>query len=460
MQEEQQGRQKNMQQGNTLGYEKTAVLLQRFAIPSIVAMLVSSLYNIVDQIFIGRGVGKLGNAATTVAFPFSTVCLAIALLVGVGSAARFSLELGKGNKDKAQKAVVNAVWMMVTLGVIYCIIMQLFMKPLLTAFGATKAVMPYALSYARITGFGMPFLIVTNAMCNLIRADGSPKYSMICMVVGAVINTILDPIFIFVFDMGVAGAAIATVISQIVSCAMAVAYLKKFKQITVPKKFEKPDIRECATQASLGMSNSFNQLAITVVQVVMNNSLTYYGARSVYGEDIPLAAAGIVMKTNSILISVFVGLAQGSQPIMGFNYGAKKTERVKAVYKLAVKCAVTIGFLGFLAFQLFPKYVIGLYGETGDALYMKFAIKFMRVFLFMVAVVGVQIISSNFFTAIGKPMKGIFLSLSRQVIFLIPIMLLLPLVLGIDGILFAGPVADGMACVISLLMVRLEMKKW
>ena len=224
-----------VQQKNPLGYEKLPKLLKGYAIPSIIAMLVSSLYNIVDQIFIGQGVGYLGNAATNVAYPLTTICLAIALLIGIGSASRFSLELGAGRKENAEIAVGNAVSMMIILGILYVIIIELFLRPLLIAFGSTDEVFPYAESYTRITAVGMPLLIVTNGMSNLARADGSPKYSMTCMLVGAIINTILDPVFIFIFDMGVAGAALATVIGQFFSFLMAANYLRHFKHITLKR---------------------------------------------------------------------------------------------------------------------------------------------------------------------------------------------------------------------------------
>ena len=314
---------------NPLGYEKISTLLKKFAVPSIIAMIVSTLYNIVDQIFIGQGVGMLGNAATNVAFPLTTICLAISLLIGIGSASLFSLSLGKKDELTASKCVGVAVYMSIILGVLYAVIIEVFLTPIIVAFGATQDVLPYAVDYVRWTAIGMPFLIFTNAISNLIRADGNPRYSMTCMVVGAVVNTILDPIFIFVFNMGVAGAAIATVISQIISFGLAFAYLFKFQQVKLTKNLFKLDLKSCGKVASLGMSNAFNQLAIAVVQIILNNSINYYGALSIYGADIPLAACGVIMKVNGIFVSVFVGFSQGSQPIFGFNYGAEQYGRVK-----------------------------------------------------------------------------------------------------------------------------------
>ncbi len=443
---------------NVLGYEKISVLLRRFAFPSIVAMLVGSLYNIVDQIFIGQGVGYLGNAATNVAYPLTTICLAISLLIGVGSAAGFSLELGAGNGQKAEEYVKNALGMAFVLGIIYFIAVILFLRPMLIAFGATKEIIEYAVTYTKITALGMPILVATNVLSNLIRADGSPNYSMICMIIGAVVNTILDPLFIFTFNFGIAGAAWATVIGQFCSFFSALYYVKKFKSIKFTGRLIGFKLRAWLKVASLGISNSLNQVAITLVQVVLNNSLIYYGALSAYGKEIPLAGCGIVMKVNSILISVFVGLAQGAQPIIGFNYGAKKYERVKETYKKAVLVSVCIGFLGFLMFQLIPEKIVSLFGK-GDALYIEFSIKFMKTFLFMITFTGVQIISSNFFSAIGKPVKGVFLSLTRQVIFLIPLLVVLPLFFGIDGIMFSGPISDSIAATVCFVMVLIEFEK-
>ena len=440
---------------NPLGYEKISKLLRSFAVPSITATLVSSLYNIVDQVFIGQGVGYLGNAATNVSYPLSTICLAISLLIGIGSASRFSICLGRGDTDQAAKIAGNGVTLMVLAGILYLVLGEVLLTPMLRIFGATTEVMPYAQSYASIILIGMPFLILTNGISNLIRADGSPKYSMICMVAGAVVNTILNPIFIFVFQWGMFGAALATILGQILSFLLAIRYLWAFRTITLEKECFRPDWRDGLHTLSMGISSSVNQIAITIVQVVLNNSLTYYGAMSVYGEDIPLAACGIVMKTNAILLSIIVGISQGVQPIIGFNYGARKYDRVNQAYMLEISWNFVISAVGFLLFQLFPRPIISIFG-SGEELYFDFAVLFMRTFLFMVIVNGVQVLSSSFFTAIGKALKGLLLSLTRQVFFLIPLILILPLWLGIFGVLLAGPIADFIAFVVSVLLVKKE----
>ena len=440
---------------NPLGYEKISRLLRSFAVPSVTATLVSSLYNIVDQIFIGQGVGYLGNAATNVSYPFSTICLAISLLLGIGGASRFSLCLGRGQPEKAARIAGNGIVLMAAAGAVYLLIGEAFLTPLLQVFGATEEVLPYAQQYAGITLLGMPFLILTNGISNLIRADGSPRYSMTCMVAGAIANTILDHIFIFAFHWGVFGAALATILGQILSFFLAVRYLWCFRTIALTRESFRLDLRDDLRTMYMGISSCVNQVAITFVQIVLNNSLTYYGALSVYGKEIPLAACGIVMKTNAILISIFVGIAQGVQPIIGFNYGAQKYDRARQAYLLAIKCSFVVSTVGFCLFQFIPGPIISLFG-SGDALYFEFAILFMRTFLFMVIVNGVQMLSSNFFTAIGKALKGLLLSLTRQVFFLIPLILLLPLRFGIFGVLLAGPIADFIAFVVSALLVRRE----
>lgn len=443
---------------NELGGEKISTLLRRFALPSITSTLVSSLYNIVDQIFIGQGVGYLGNAATNVSYPFSTICLAIALLVGIGSASRFSLFLGQKRPEEAAKVAGSGVVLMAAAGLLYAAIGESLLEPLLRIFGATADVLPYARQYAGVTLLGMPFLIVTNGLSNLIRADGSPKYSMLCMVSGAVANTILDPIFIFICEWDVFGAALATVIGQLLSCTLAVSYLWKFKTIQLVRSDFRLSLHNTLRTFTMGISSCVNQVAITLVQIVLNHSLTYYGALSIYGTDIPLAACGIVMKTNAILLSIIVGISQGVQPLIGFNYGARQYKRVREAYLLAIRWNFIVSAIGFCLFQFFPYPIISLFG-SGDELYMEFAVKFMRIFLFMVLVNGVQLLSSNLFTAIGKATRGLLLALTRQVFFLIPMLLLLPLWFGIDGVMLAGPIADFIAFVVSVVFVRKELKR-
>ena len=447
---------------NPLGYKKISELFASFALPSVIAMLVSSLYNVVDQIFIGRGVGYLANGATNVAFPLTTICMAITLMIGIGTASRFSLYLGRKEEEKAAAAVGNGICMMIVFGLCYVIIVQTFLKPMLWAFGATDNNFDYALSYTRITVFGMPLLIVMNGLSNLARADGSPLYSMTSMMIGAVINTILDPVFIFVFHWGIAGAAWATVIGQLFSCINAVMYLRRLKRIKLERRHIKLSFKEIKKTAVMGMSNGLTQVALTLVQIVMNLSLVHYGKLSEYGADIPLSGSGIVMKVNSIILAVVIGFNQAMQPIVGFNYGAKKYDRVRSTYKLVIASELVITILGLLVFQIFPRQVLSLFGK-GDGgndieLYYKFSVSFMRTYLLFLPLSGIQMISSNFFAAIGKPVKGAFLSLTRQVFFLIPLLIIMPFFMGIKGILYSAPAADLLAFITVMIFIMREMK--
>jgi putative MATE family efflux protein len=443
-----------------LGYESIPVLLRKFALPSVIAMLVSSLYNVVDQIFIGQGVGQLGNAATGVAFPLTTICMSITLAIGIGTASRYSLYLGKQEEEHAARTVGCGLCMMVGFGILLTVITEIFIQPMLMAFGATENVYPYAYDYTKITALGMPFIVIMNGMSNLARADGSPRYSMTTMIIGAVINTILDPIFIFGCHWGVSGAAWATVIGQVVSGIFAIMYLKKLKRITLRREHIRLSLNEMLTTAMMGMSNGLTQIALTLVQIVMNRSLTKYGELSPYGADIPLAASTIVMKVNSIVLAIIIGILQGMQPIVGFNYSAKQYDRVKGVYKLAIKCELVITIIAFAAFQLFPKQVLSLFdssNETDTALYFEFAVKFMRTFLLLLPLTGIQMISSNFFAAIGKPIKGAILSLTRQVLFLIPMVLILAYFFGLNGIMAAAPLSDLTAFIVVMVFIKHEM---
>lgn len=443
---------------NSLGTVPVKKLLINFAVPSIIAMLVSALYNIVDQFFIGRSIGTLGNAATNIVFPLSTSCVALSLLFGIGGASTFNLAMGAKKEHEGAFYIGNAATLLFSSGIILCIIVQLFTNPLLKFFGSPENVMQYAIPYTRITSLGFPFLIFATGGGHLIRADGSPKYTMICNLTGAVINTILDPILIFGFNLGMAGAAIATIIGQICSGLLVINYIRNYK--TVNLKLEHLKLKWLYTEKiiSLGASPFFNQIAMMVVQIVMNNSLTYYGASSVYGESIPLACSGIINKVNMIYFSIIIGTSQGLQPIVSFNYGAKQYSRVKEAYMLASKYGFIISSIAFVIFQIFPRQIISLFG-SGSEMYYEFAASYFRIFLFFTFLNFVQPITSNFFTAIGKPMKGILLSLTRQIIFLLPLIIVLPLFIGIDGIMFAGPVADFMAGATGILLAYFELKK-
>lgn len=451
---------KRQPEENPLKTAPVAQLLRQFAIPSIIAMLVSALYNMVDQFFIGRSIGELGNAATNIAFPLTTSCVAIALLFGIGGAASFNLTMGRGDQKQAIYYIGNSLTSLFTLGVLLCVITQLFLTPMLRFFGSPEQVLGYAGSYTGITAFGFPFLILATGGGHLIRADGSPRYAMMCNLSGALINTVLDPVFIFGLDMGMEGAALATIIGQIFSGFLVVWYMRfRFQTGKLEKKHLLLN-RRCALQVvSLGATPCFNQLAMMIVQIVMNKSLTYYGSLSPYGESVPLACVGIITKVNMVFFSFVIGLSQGMQPIASFNYGARQYGRVRRAYRLAIGSALVISTGAFLLFQIFPVAIINLFG-SGSEEYVQFAVSYFRVFLFFTFLNGFQPISSNFFTAIGKPKKGIFLSLTRQILFLLPLIVILPLFMGIDGIMYAGPAADLVAALVSIIMAEKEIRNF
>ncbi|KLI36160.1 multidrug transporter MatE [Brachyspira hyodysenteriae] len=443
---------------NPLYYEKPYKLLFKYATPSIISMLVGSLYNIVDQIFIGQGIGINGNAATNVAFPLTIICMSIALFHGFGSASMYSILLGQGNNKRAATFIGNAVVSALALGFIFTVIVKLFNKNFMVMFGSTKEVLPYAIEYTNITAFGFIPFIFSTMMSHIIRADGSPKYSMMSVLTGAIVNTILDPILIFKFDMGISGAALATIIGQFISFAIVFRYLFRFKHITFERDNFKVDPKNILKIFSLGSSSGFNQLAMMAVQITMNNVLSYYGTNSIYGGNIPLAVAGIISKVNMLVMAFIIGTSQGSQPIIGFNYGAQNYDRVIKTYKLTITITTIMAFIAFLLFQLFPRQIVGIFGD-GSELYFHFAEEYMRIYMALMVINGIQPVTGTFFTSLGKAFKGAFISMTRQIIFLLPLIIILPRILGIDGVMYAGPVADGAALIVTVILVSREIKK-
>lgn len=401
--------------------------------------------------------GELGNAATNIAFPLSTSCLALALLIGIGGSSAFNLAMGSGHEKRAVNIMGNAVVLLAGSGLVLSIITLLFLKPLLLFFGSPKSVLPYAMEYTKITAFGFPFLLLSTGGGHLIRADGRPRITMLCNLVGAVLNTILDALFVFGLNLGMSGAALATIIGQIVSGALAIGYLMHGKTVTIRRENLRIKWENVTRIASLGMAPCSNQVAMMVVQIIMNQSLKHYGSHSIYGENIPIACAGIITKVNMIFMSFVIGLSQGLQPIASFNYGAGKKGRVKEAYIKAISIGAVLAVIAFFMFQFFPRQIISIFGD-GSELYYQFAIRYFHVFLFFTFVNFMQPITSNFFTAIGKPKVGSFLALTRQILFLLPLILLFPLFLEIDGIMYAGPVADCLAAVVCFIMVYRELR--
>lgn len=444
------------QEQNPLGTAPVGGLIGKFAIPAIISMLVSALYNIVDQIFIGQGVGMLGNAATNVAFPVTTIATALALLLGIGGASNYNLEMGAGREKKASSIAGTALSTLVITGVILAVAVFLFLRPLLSLFGATTDVMPYAVDYLGITAVGLPFYALSIGGNHIVRADRSPTYSMTCVLTGAIINTILDPLFIFGFGWGIKGAAWATVIGQVVSGILVVIYFGKFRKMYLEMSMLKPSSECLKAIISLGMASCINQIAMAIVQIVLNNILRYYGGLSVYGSDIPIACVGVISKVNQVFMAICIGISQGCQPIWGFNYGAKKYDRVRLAYRYSMIACTAIATVFFLCFQLFPHQIVSIFG-TGSDLYFQFAERYLKIFMFMTFANGIQPMSSGFFTSIGKAKLGIVMSLTRQVLFLLPLIVVFSLIMGIDGVMYAGPIVDAAALSLAILFARREL---
>ena len=445
------------QEENILGKEKISKLIKKFSIPCIISLLVNSLYNIVDQIFIGQGVGYLGNGATNVVFPLVMIGLAFSLMFGDGASAYLSLKLGEKKKDEAKIGIGNGVTLCVITSVIFCAITLIFLPVFLKIFGCTDNLKDYAMTYGRIIAIGFPFSMIGTTLNSIIRADGSPKYSMTSMIAGAILNTILDPIFIFVFHKGVAGAAIATVISQILTFVLNVAYIKRFKSIKLDRDSIKLRPNVCKKVSALGISSFITQMSIVCVMTAENNLLGKAGAESKFGAEIPITVLGIVMKISQILNSIIIGIAAGSQPIFGYNYGAKKYDRVKQALKIVLGSSLVISTIAFILFQTIPDKLIAIFG-SGDENYMEFACLAFRTYLFLCIFNGIQIPSGIFFQAIGKSTKSAILSLSRQIVILIPAMIILSHIFGLMGVLYAGPVADGIAFVLAAILLIREVK--
>lgn len=445
------------QEENILGKEKISKLIKKFSIPCIISLLVNSLYNIVDQIFIGQGVGYLGNGATNVVFPLVMIGLAFSLMFGDGASAYLSLKLGEKKKDEAKIGIGNGIALCVIVSVVFCAVTLIFLPVFLKIFGCTDNLKDYAMTYGRIIAIGFPFSMIGTTLNSIIRADGSPKYSMTTMLAGAILNTILDPIFIFVFHKGVAGAAIATVISQVLTFVLNVAYIKRFKSIKLDRDSAKLRANVCKKVSALGISSFITQMSVVCVMTAENNLLGKAGAESKFGAEIPITVLGIVMKISQILNSIIIGIAAGSQPIFGYNYGARKFDRVKQTLKIVLGSSLVISTIAFILFQTIPDKLIAIFG-SGDENYMEFACLAFRTYLLLCIVNGIQIPSGIFFQAIGKSTKSAILSLSRQIVILIPAMIILSKIFGIMGVLYAGPVADGIAFILAAILLIKEVR--
>lgn len=446
-----------------LGKENINKLLISFAIPCVISMLINSVYNIVDQIFIGKGVGTLGNAATNVIFPLVIIFNAVAGLIGNGAAANLSLKLGEGKKEEGGKIVGSAVTVSIIFSIILSVIAYLFLPKLVYMFGCTKNVYQYAVDYGKIIILGAPFMIIYSALSQLIRADGSPKYSMVLLVVGAILNIILDPIFIFTFNMGVKGGAIATVIGQIVSFAMAILYLKKVKSVKLEKESFKVD-KSITRTLGLGLSSFITQSTVLALFVFMNNMMTKYGALTKYGADIPLSVYGVISKINSLYISTILGISIGAQPIIGFNYGAGNYERVKETLRKVLTINLVVGLIFNIIFYLFPKEIVSIFITNSDPnykLFLEFAVLICHSFLLVMGLNFLEMTTSITVQSLGNVKKATMVSFIRQIILFIPIACFMAIYLhkGIYGVLNAGPIADAITFFIALVIFYSEYRK-
>ena len=443
-----------MDRSKQLGEENIGKLLMKFSIPAIVGMLVNALYNVVDRVFIGQipgGVGKIALSGVTVTFPIATLILAFGMLVGIGTAALISIRLGQQKKEEAEHILGNAVTLIILISIMVTVVGLIFLEPMLLKFGASEATLPYAKQYMTIILIGVIFQNVGFGLNNTIRSEGNPRIAMYTMLIGGILNTILDPIFIFVFHMGVTGAAIATVISQAVNTIWVLSYFFSGKSILkIRYKNLKLKIKVIKSIFAIGFSPFSMQIAASVVAIISNRSLAKYGG------DLAIGSMGVITSIAMLVLMPIFGINQGVQPIIGYNYGAKKYDRVKHALKLAILAATAITTTGFILIQLFPTQLIGIFNKDPELI--EIGVHGIRIYLLMLPIIGFQIVSSSYFQAIGKAKVSIFLSLSRQVLILIPLLFTLPRIFELNGVWMSGPSSDAIASILTAIFLYIEMK--
>lgn len=442
---------------NPLGTEPVGRLLLQYAVPSIISTLISSLYNMVDQMFIGQRVGFLGNAATTVAYPLTFLCGALTLLFSNGSSVNFNISNGRKKIDEALGFAGAGLTLLALQGIVIAVLVFSFTPWFVNLFGSTEQVYPYALTYMRLIAPGLPFLALTSGGTLLIRSDGSPRYALFCSMSGVILNFVLDYLFLFPLNMGIAGAAIATVMGQILSAVLVAAYMFRFKTGTLERCHFLVTVPKFRQITAIGAAGSLNQAAMLVMNLVLNSSLSKYGELSAYGGSEALAAAGVVTKVNFLFYSTIIGCAIGGQPIMGYNYGAGNYKRVKETFYLVIRYALIIGAVETACFWLFPHQILALFG-SGAGGYEEFALRYMHEFMLLVVLAGVLPVSMQTMVSIKRPRNGIVISLSKQLV-LILLLLILPRFFGIDGVLFSGPVADFLVAVAAFFVIRSAFRK-
>ena len=453
----------NKNDRNFLGEAPVGKLMRGYALPCIISLLVGALYNIVDQIFIANAsyLGSYGNAANTVVFPLTVIALAIAVMIGDGCCAFVSLSLGKQESDRARKSVGNSVILMVVCGVILMIIYLIFSNAIITIFGGTvnEQTFHHSKEYFFYITLGIPFYMFGQAMNPVIRADGNPKFAMASTLAGAVINIILDPIFIFVFKWGMMGAAVATVIGQIVTAILAIWYLINMKAIKPSKRDFRLDGDIIKRTLVLGITSFLSQISLVAAMAAINNMIRKYGAMDeIFGQEqyaqIPMAVVGIVMKFFQIVISIVVGMAAGCIPIVGYNMGAGLKERVKKLFTLLLIAEASVGAVALVIVELFPQGLINVFGAANEsAYYTDFAIKAFRIYLCMMIFACVNKACFIFLQAMGKALESTVLSMIREIVFGVGFALLLPIRFGLDGVLYSMPLSDFLTFLIAAWLI-------
>jgi len=442
-----------MDSSKQLGELKVSKLLMKFSIPAIVGMLVNALYNVVDRIYIGHGVGSLGIAGITISFPVMLIMMAFSVLIGIGANTLVSIRLGQNKKEDAEEIFGNAISLLIITSLTLSVIGLVTLEPLLKLLGASEKILPFARDYLQIILIGGVFQSTGMGINNFIRSEGNPKIAMYTMLIGALINTVLDPLFIFVFHWGMRGAAIATVLSQIVSSIWVFWYFFKGKSLL---KIHRKNLKLNPTIVSgilaIGAAPFAMQLAASVQNLIMNTSLANYGG------DIAISGMGVVNSIITLMIMPIFGITQGVQPIIGYNYGAHKYDRVKEAYKLAVIYATSIVVLGWIATRLFPEQLVSLFNNNDKEL-IAFGTMAIKRFMMFLPFIGFQIVSSTYFQAVGKPKHSALLGLSRQVLILIPALIILPKFFGLEGVISAGPLSDIVSAILTGIFIVIEMKK-
>lgn len=442
-----------MNKSNELAVESVGKLLLKFSIPGIIGMLVNVLYSIVDRIFVGRGVGSLPLSGVAVTFPITNIIMAFAMLAGIGASAVVSIKLGQHKKEEAEKVLGNALSLLIIFSIFLTIVGIVFLNPILHILGASAEIMPYAKQFAVVIILGLSFQSVSMGLNNIIRAEGNPKTAMMTMIIGAVLNFIANPIFIFGFDLGVTGSALATVISQIVATAWTLLYFLRGKSHLKLKRENMYLNKEIIKQiVAIGMSAFVMQLAASVVTVTLNTALARYGG------DIAIGAMALINSIAMLILMPMFGINQGAQPIIGYNYGAKNYDRVKQTLKYAMVAATAIAVVGFVFVELFSVQIIRIFNTTDENL-INMGSKGLSIFLLMLPIVGVAVVGTNYYTAVAKAKLSMLLSLLRQVILLIPLIAILPKFFGLTGVWMAQPVADFFTTLITAIMIIIEMKK-